>query len=80
MVQSGTRATIFGNATVNGIAATYRLDVDDVAEPGVNRDVFALQTSSSHAGQFRCTGRSTDRRERTGLKTMFSGPFSLEPG
>jgi hypothetical protein len=49
MVQTGTHATIFGKATVNGIAATYRLDVDDAGEPGVNRDVFALQTSAGYA-------------------------------
>jgi hypothetical protein len=49
IVQSDTHATIFGNATVNGIAATYRLDVDDAGEPGVNRDVFALQTSTGYA-------------------------------
>jgi hypothetical protein len=44
MVVTPTHATIFGNATVNGQPATYRIDVDDVAEPGRFRDTFSILT------------------------------------
>ena len=30
LVQAGTHATFFGNATVNGAATTYRIDVEDL--------------------------------------------------
>jgi hypothetical protein len=49
LVQNGTHATIFGNATVNGVAATYRLDLDDLGEPGKDRDLFQLQTSTGYS-------------------------------
>ncbi len=34
---------------MNGAAATYRIDVDDLAEPGRGRDGFAIQTSGGYA-------------------------------
>ncbi len=45
--QAGTHATFFGNATVNGVA-TYRIDVDDLAEPGAGRDTFKIQTANGY--------------------------------
>jgi hypothetical protein len=41
---SGTHAAIFGNASVNGTATTYRIDVDDLAEPRGGSDTFKIQT------------------------------------
>jgi hypothetical protein len=48
LVQTGTHATVFGNATVNGTATTYRIDVDDLGEPGAGHDTFKIQTSSGY--------------------------------
>ena len=49
LVQSGTHATFFGHARVNGTATTYRIDVDDLAEPGRGHDTFKIQTASGYA-------------------------------
>lgn len=38
----GKHATFLGNATVNGMPTTYQIDVDDVAEPGRNGDMFSI--------------------------------------
>lgn len=46
---SGTHATFFGNATVNGTPTTYRIDVDDLGEPGAGRDTFTIMTSSGYS-------------------------------
>ena len=48
IVVSGTHATIFGNAQVNGVATTYRIDVDDLVESGRNRDTFRIRTASGY--------------------------------
>ena len=48
LVQSGSHATILGTATVNGTETTYRIDVDDYAEPGRGVDTFKLRTSSGY--------------------------------
>ena len=40
----GTHATIRGNATVNGVATTYVIDVDDLDESGAGVDTFKLVT------------------------------------
>jgi len=48
LIQSGTHATFFGNAIVNGVATTYRIDVDDFGEPGKNKDTFKIQTASGY--------------------------------
>ena len=48
LVQTATHATFFGNATVNGNATTYRIDVDDFAEPGAGSDTFKIQTASGY--------------------------------
>ena len=45
---SGTHATIFGNARVNGVATTYRIDVDDLTKPGTGNDTFRIQTGSGY--------------------------------
>jgi hypothetical protein len=47
LVISGTHATFFGEATVNGVATNYRIDVDDLAEPGTG-DTFKIQTDSGY--------------------------------
>ena len=53
LVQAGTHATFFGDAEVNGVRTTYRIDVDDIAEPGTLRDTFKIQTDSGYvAGGF----------------------------
>ncbi len=49
LVQAGTHATFFGNATVNGAATTYRIDVEDLGEPGRGRDTFEIQTASGYS-------------------------------
>ncbi len=48
LVVAGTHATFFGDATINGIATTYRIDVDDLGEPGAGRDTFRIQTESGY--------------------------------
>jgi hypothetical protein len=48
LVISGTHATFFGEATVNGVATTYRIDVDDLGDPGIGRDTFKLQTDAGY--------------------------------
>ena len=46
LVITPTHATIFGTATVNGFVTNYRIDADDLAEPGAGRDTFQIQTDS----------------------------------
>jgi hypothetical protein len=46
LVVSGNQASIFGQATDNGVTTTYRIDVVDNAEPGVGSDTFSIQTAS----------------------------------
>ena len=48
LVQTGTHGTFFGNATVNGVATTYRIDVNDLAEPGAGKDTFSIQTGNGY--------------------------------
>src|SRR5207245_1318258 len=45
---SPTHVTFFGDATVNGVATTYRIDVDDLAEPGRGMDTFRIQTGTGY--------------------------------
>jgi hypothetical protein len=49
LVRSGNHATIFGNATVNGVATTYRIDVADNAETGSDADAFSIQTGTGYS-------------------------------
>jgi hypothetical protein len=44
--QTGNHATFSGNARVNGVPTTYRIDVQNNGEPGVGSDTFAIQTTS----------------------------------
>jgi hypothetical protein len=46
LVITPTHATIFGTATVNGVSTNYRIDADDLSEPGAGRDTFKIQTDS----------------------------------
>ena len=47
--QTTSHATFNGNATINGVATTYRIDVDDIAEPGIGFDIFKITTASGYA-------------------------------
>lgn len=49
LVQSGNSATFFGQADVNGVTTTYRIDVTDNGEPGRNRDTFTIQTGTGYS-------------------------------
>ena len=48
LVVVGTHATFFGQATLNGVATDYRIDVDDLGEPGT-ADTFKIQTGSGYS-------------------------------
>jgi hypothetical protein len=47
-VQAPTHATFFGNATVNGVSTSYRIDVEDLGEPGSGSDTFHIVTASGY--------------------------------
>ena len=47
LVQSGNSATFYGNATVDGVPTTYRIQIADNGEPG-RADVFRIETSSGY--------------------------------
>ena len=44
--QVGTRAAFSGKAEVNGVHENYRIDVDDLAEPGAAADTFKIVTDT----------------------------------
>jgi hypothetical protein len=46
--QTANSAVIYGDATVNGVATTYRIQVTDNAEPGTT-DVFKITTASGYS-------------------------------
>jgi len=48
LAQSGTHATFFGHGTVDGTPTAYRIDVDDLGEPGAGHDTFELQTGTGY--------------------------------
>lgn len=48
LVVAGTHATFFGEANVDGVTTSYRIDVDDLGEPGT-ADTFKIQTDSGYA-------------------------------
>jgi hypothetical protein len=48
LVALGTHATFLGEATVNGVATNYRIDVDDLGDPGADRDTFKIVTDSGY--------------------------------
>lgn len=44
--RTATHATFVGTARVNGVDMGYRIDVDDLGEPGAGRDTFRIQTEN----------------------------------
>ena len=46
LIIAGTRATILGTAEVNGVVENYRIDVDDLGEPGADSDSFRIVTDT----------------------------------
>jgi hypothetical protein len=46
--QTNSHATFTGNATINGVATTYRIDVDDIATPGTGFDTFKITTANGY--------------------------------
>jgi hypothetical protein len=51
LAQSGTEASIYGDATVNGAATTFHMVVDDNADPGAGHDTFRLHTASGYTAE-----------------------------
>jgi hypothetical protein len=47
LVVTPTHATFFGQATIDGVGTNYRIDVDDLGEPGTS-DTFKIQTDSGY--------------------------------
>jgi hypothetical protein len=57
LVVVGTHATFFGQADQNGVTTNYRIDVDDLADPGAGMDTFKIQTDQGYvAGGFLTAG------------------------
>ena len=46
LAQTATHATFLGSARVNGVMMGYRIDVDDLGEPGAGSDTFRIQTEN----------------------------------
>lgn len=46
LAQTATHATFVGEARVDGVLTSYRIDVDDFGEPGAGSDTFKIQTDS----------------------------------
>jgi hypothetical protein len=49
LVVSGNHAAIYGEATINGAATTYRIEVTDSGEPGTGADTFTILTGSGYS-------------------------------
>jgi hypothetical protein len=57
LVVVGTHATFFGKADQDGVTTNYRIDVDDLADPGAGMDTFKIQTDQGYvAGGFLTAG------------------------
>jgi Bacterial Ig-like domain (group 1) len=57
LVVAGTHATFFGQADQDGVTTNYRIDVDDLADPGAGMDTFKIQTDQGYvAGGFLTAG------------------------
>jgi hypothetical protein len=57
LVVAGTHATFFGQAHQDGVTTNYRIDVDDLANPGAGVDTFKIQTDQGYvAGGFLTAG------------------------
>jgi Bacterial Ig-like domain (group 1) len=60
LVVAGTHATFFGQADQDGVTTNYRIDVDDLADPGAGMDTFKIQTDQGYiAGGFLTAGNIT---------------------
>lgn len=46
---TGTKAVFMGRAEINGVEENYRIEVDDVGEPGTDIDTFKISTDSYRA-------------------------------
>lgn len=46
LARTSTHATFMGRARVDGVLTNYRIDVDDLGEPGAGSDTFRIQTDS----------------------------------
>jgi len=46
LAQTATHATFMGQARVDGVVTNYRIDVDDLGEPGTGTDTFRIQTDN----------------------------------
>jgi hypothetical protein len=46
---SATEVEFFGDATVNGVATTYAIDTQDLAESGAGADPFSISTGSGYS-------------------------------
>jgi hypothetical protein len=46
LTQTATHASFEGHALVDGMPTTYRVDVDDLGEPGAGSDRFEIETAS----------------------------------
>jgi hypothetical protein len=51
LVKDATHATVYCGAEFNGHAQTYKIEVDDLAEPGAGHDNFKLHTSGGYAAE-----------------------------
>jgi hypothetical protein len=45
---SGSEATIYGEATIGGESTSYRIHVDDAADPGTGADTFTIHTAGGY--------------------------------
>lgn len=52
----GNEATIYGNATQDGVPTTYVLKARDVADPGKGADTFSIQTAAGYSRSGTLTG------------------------
>lgn len=56
LLVTGTHATIRGNAEVNGVPTGYTIDIDDIGEPGMGRDMFKIVTDNGYEASGVLTG------------------------
>jgi hypothetical protein len=47
-LSGGERAVVQGHATINGVATTYTMTVDDNGSPGVGNDSFTIDTATGY--------------------------------
>jgi hypothetical protein len=44
-----THVIVFGNAEINGVGTTYRIDINDLGDSGIGADTFQIQTGSGYS-------------------------------